>query len=403
VGASASACPLAGSPMTFTGSGYSARLGVVMREAAAHRGGGLGRILVVSSPSFGARWWHRRVMAGLRRLHLEYEAHDGMPTPESVTLLAARVSQKRPDAVLAIGGGSVLDAAKCAAALAGHPRLDPPTVRELCRTGIEEPGIPVTAVPTTPGTGAEATPFATVWDRGGGHKLSLRGPGMTPVVAVLDPDLLVGLPQGQTESCMLDALAQALEASWSTRSGDTTQALTTAALARLSGFLARGTVSTASPDERAALMLAGHYAGRAIATAGTTLCHALSYPMTLRYGTPHGYACGVTLASVLLFNVAIGQQDCQDPRGPARVRDAIARSLTAAGARTPMELAHQISLLVEKCSLSMPPELTVDAKIIAAEALSYDRAGNNPRRVGRRQLAGLVQRLPGLGEDGDEG
>jgi hypothetical protein len=87
VEASAVPCPLADNPMTFAGPGYSARLGAVMREAAAYRGGNLARVLVVGSSSFGARWWRPRVTAGLRRLSAEYEAHDGMPTPESVALL----------------------------------------------------------------------------------------------------------------------------------------------------------------------------------------------------------------------------------------------------------------------------------------------------------------------------
>lgn len=381
--------PLNGQSLTWFGERHSFCLAKYAREVASVDGELL-RAVVVSSPGFGRRRWHQDVVQGLHGLQIHFEHHDGMPTPESVARLTARIRAKDPDMVLAIGGGSVMDAAKCAAALARHRCLDDRSVRALCSEAEHQPGIPVLAVPTTPGTGAEATPFATVWDTSAGRKLSFRGPGVRPRGAVLDPTLLTGLAQGQLESCMLDALSQAMEATWSTHSNETSAALAATALRYLQEPLGRGAVGDRGARERAALMLAAHYSGRAIAIAGTTLCHALSYPLTLRHDIPHGYACGLTLASALLFNADVDATDCQDPRGPERVRSAIWQGVSALGFVAPADLARRINEFVKSSVLYPLASRIANSDRIAAEALSYDRAGSNPRKIDPQQAAALV-------------
>lgn len=374
---------------TWFGEGYSSCLHEFAREITAGRGG-LTRAVLVSGPGFGRRAWSRDVLQGLAGLQLDFEVHPGMPTPRAIARLAARLKDKRPDVVIAVGGGSVMDAAKCAAALAGRGRADEDAVRALCGGAACPPGIPVLAVPSTPGTGAEATPFATVWDRRAGRKLSLRGPGVRPRGAVLDPGLLDGLPRPQVESCLLDALAQAMEAGWSTQGNEESGAFALQSLGCLRDLLGQEAGHRPAAAERAALMLAGHYSGCAIAVAGTTLCHALSYPMTLQLGLPHGYACGLTLAGVLLYNAGTGTGDCRDPRGPQRVRRVIQDAAAVMGCRQPADLACRITAFIRSSVVPYPAGTEEDPDRIAAEALSYDRAGNNPRRISTRQAAALV-------------
>lgn len=355
-------------------------------------GGHSPRVLLVVSSGFAGRPWRDGVLAALRALAPETVAHDGMPTPHSVAALARHAARCRPDVIAAVGGGSVLDAAKCAAVLAGHEAgaiLDAAAVRAACASGVSQAGIPVVAVPTTPGTGAEATPFATVWDREAGRKLSLRGPGVRPAAVILDPGLLAGLPRGQLASCALDTLAQAMEAMWSTGADDRARRLGAAALAHCGG-LADRVAAAAGEESRRALLLAGHYAGQAIAVAGTTLCHALSYPITLRYGLPHGHACGLTLARVAEFNAAVDDGDCADPRGAGQVRAAVAAALAALGAAGPAELAQIVTEVMAAGGLRPAPGLRAGAVQVAAAALSYDRAGNNPRRPAPDQAAAIV-------------
>ncbi|RDI65544.1 iron-containing alcohol dehydrogenase [Nocardia pseudobrasiliensis] len=353
------------------------------------------RVVLIAGGGFTGRGWSAPLLTALRSYPLRMVIQSGLPTPESVAVLARQVRAHRADVVLTVGGGSVMDAGKAAAALS--IRTDP-TPELVVRACAEETGgeaaPPVIALPTTPGTGAEATPFATIWHRGQGRKLSLRGASLRPVTAVLDPDLLIGLPEAHLISCLLDTLAQGLEGAWSIRADQQSEWLGGAAWALLADLLDRRPDDWGAAQRHAAL-LAGHLAGRAIALAGTTVCHAMSYPLTLRHGLGHGHACGLTLAAVLRYNASVGA-DCADPRGPQRVRATIARVVSAAGVEDVEELARRIDTLAASPALPVAPDLRRDAIRIATEALAYDRAGNNPRRVDvqalTRLLAGITER-----------
>ncbi|GAA2284240.1 iron-containing alcohol dehydrogenase [Nonomuraea roseoviolacea subsp. roseoviolacea] len=370
------------------------------------------RVLLVVGGGFARRPWRERVLAALRPAAVRVAVQPGMPTPECVARLAGEARAHRADVVVAVGGGSVMDAAKAAAALsaaplsAAPPAAGPLSARPLsagaaltseqvvqaCADGVSGAGLPVVAVPTTPGTGAEATPFATIWDVERRRKLSLRGEAVRPAVAVLDPALLAGLPGDQLAASLLDTLAQGVEAAWSTRADERSEALGAAAWAELATLLDRP--RPLGPVERRAVLLAGHYAGRAIAIAGTTICHALSYPLTLRHGVRHGHACGLTLAPVLRHNAAVTEADCADPRGPERVRAAVAGVVRAAGAADPDDLALRVEAFLAASDLPPVAGIRDDADRIAAEALGYDRAASNPRHVDAPALARLLTTLP---------
>lgn len=376
----------------MVGRGQSARLAeLVMRAmpASAEPAGDadVPGILLIVSDGFRHRPWRSLIIDGLAGTNFQVAVHSGLPTPHSVLRIADQIRRQRPAALVAIGGGSVMDAAKSAAVLARLRSPGVTDVRRLCSDGATERLVPVIAVPTTPGTGAEATPFATIWDTDASRKLSLRGPSMLPASVLLDPDLLAGLPASQLASCVLDSFAQGIEANWSTGSDAAVERLSRTALGYLARFLDRAPDSGDEAD-RSCLQLAGHLSGRAIATAGTTLCHALSYPITLRYGVAHGHACGLTLSRVLRYNAAVDSQDCADPRGPERVRQAISASVAAAGAAAEPDLARKIDRFVAAHSPTV--NLRAEADAIASQALTYDRAGNNPRRVDRHTLAQLL-------------
>ncbi|WP_051187755.1 iron-containing alcohol dehydrogenase [Nocardia tenerifensis] len=335
------------------------------------------RVLVTAGSGFALRSWSAPLLAALGSFPLHTVVQSGLPTPESVALLAHQVRAHRADVVVTIGGGSVMDAGKAAAALSVTSDPTPESVVRMCREGAGAQGVPpIIALPTTPGTGAEATPFATIWHRDRGRKLSLRGSALLPATAVLDPDLLVGLPAPHLVSCLLDTLAQGLEGAWSIRADERSEWLGATALALLADLLDRPHDNLDATQRHAAL-LAGHLAGRAIAIAGTTVCHAMSYSLTLRHGLSHGHACGVTLAAVLRYN-ALVDDDCTDPRGALRVRGAIDKAVQATGLDGVETLARKIEGLARSPALPPVPDIRRDATRIATEALAYDRAGNNP-------------------------
>ncbi len=162
--------------------------------------------------------------------------------------------------------------------------------------------VPVIAIPTTSGTGSEVTPFATVWDAAAGKKYSLAGTWMFPLVALLVPRLTMELPWEVTLSTGLDALCQGLESLWNRNATPVSIGFAERAVAQAWAVLSQGRGVLASESLRAELMEASLLSGLAISQTRTALCHSISYPITARYGVPHGLACAFTMPAVLRFN-----------------------------------------------------------------------------------------------------
>jgi alcohol dehydrogenase class IV len=368
--------------MPVAGPGALATLGGLSRSLCANRPP-RPRALVVVGAGFDGRPWADRVPATLREIDATIHRHAGVTTPESVVNLCRVMQNDHIDVVIALGGGTVMDAAKAAAALAGVADLGEAELVEACFRGVPAPTttIPVIAVPTTPGTGAEVTPFATVWDVASGRKLSLVGPQLRPQVSILDPDLLSGLGQAALASAALDTICQGAEAAWSVRSTPASIAHGLTALGLIGTALERIEKGDLGTADRLALLLAGHHSGHAIAIAPTSSCHALSYPLTLRLGLSHGHACGVTFPRMVRFNAAITERDCHDPRGPQHVRCVLARVAESFGLACPAQVAERVDGFLAGCGLPNLSDLPITAESLVTEALSYARCHDNPRRL----------------------
>jgi alcohol dehydrogenase len=270
-----------------------------------------GRLLLVTSPGFARRGLAAGLAAqlGSDRVCLYAEA---VPNPDLDALDAAAEKLSGQDfaTVIGLGGGSALDAAKVLAAAIG---LSPRPLHRCFR--LKEPtdwsrGLPIIAVPTTSGTGAEATPFATVWDTAGRKKFSLAGPGAMPQAALLDPTLTLSLPEDQTLYPGLDVMSHALESLWNRNRTPVSEALAAKSLELALDALPEVLAHPADMNARAAMQQASLLAGMAISQTRTAIAHSMSYPLTLRFGVPHGLACSFTLARV------IGLYLAQRPRSP---------------------------------------------------------------------------------------
>lgn len=332
------------------------------------------RMLAVFGASSAGRAWRKK----LEKLSSEaWEHPTGSPTAVTVAEISGRIRACRPSLVLAAGGGGVLDAAKAAMA-----EIDP--------AGEAEAGPTLVTVPTTPGTGAEVTPFATIWDLVAAHKISIRTP--SPVLAVIDPELCVGLPQPVLAASVLDALSQGVEASWSVRS---TSASIRAGLTAVS-LIAQGGERLFNPVDAGAMTvasLAGLWAGRAISVSQTTACHALSYPLTARYGVRHGHACILSLATMLDFNAGVTVADCVDRRGEVHVREAVARIVASLGEQDVAGACRRIEHLRLRSGLCGYAECGADSATLVREAVTYGRLSNNPRLLDEKALHILVSQL----------
>lgn len=226
----------------------------------------------------------------------------GEPSIETLEPALAALGGADCDVIVALGGGSVLDMGKAVAALlpqTGAP-LDYLEIVGSGRT-LEKDPIPLIAIPTTAGTGSEATRNAVIGVPGAGRKVSLRDRRMLPAVAIVDPALTDGTPAGVTLSCGLDALTQVIEPYLSNRANPITDALCTRAIPLGAAALQR-LMTAEDPvarDEMAWVSLCG---GIALANAGLGAVHGLAGVLGGVTGAAHGALCGALLPHVLRAN-----------------------------------------------------------------------------------------------------
>jgi alcohol dehydrogenase class IV len=308
-----------------------------------------------------------------------------LPNPTAERLAEAiEVLRSRPcDAVVGVGGGSVLDVAKAAAALAPHPgEVVEYVVGKRRLTGPRSPRLVL--IPTTAGSGSEATRFATVY--ASGRKHSLDHASLRCDVALVDPLLTYSQPRHVAASAGLDAFCHAVESSWSRRSSGRSRLLARRALQLLTGRLLVS-CNEGVPAARRSIALAAHLAGRAIDISRTTTAHAMAYPLTSYHGVDHGHACALNLSWLLAHNGAITPGDVSDPRGWSFARARIGEVLSMLGVAHGEDGRAYVLRLIGELGLSPCLQALgiceADLDRIVSDAMSSERTANNPRRLGR--------------------
>lgn len=261
-------------------------------------------VLLVTTPGFLKRGVVQRVKDILAPRQVT--VWDGVkPNPDLQDLDTATVSLRALDigCVLGLGGGSALDAAKVLATTIPSPTE--PTLRQVFRDKAATtwaPRLPLVAIPTTSGTGAEVTPFATVWDHEEHKKHSLSGDFVYPDVALLDATLTLTLGEEDTLYPALDAISHALESLWNKNCTPVSRAFAFQALALSNEALQLVMKEPKNLKGRQNLQTASVLAGLAISQTRTAIAHAISYPLTSHFGVPHGLACSFTLSQLLEDN-----------------------------------------------------------------------------------------------------
>jgi phosphonate metabolism-associated iron-containing alcohol dehydrogenase len=266
---------------------------------------GASSILLVTTPGFVRRGVVDEICAALgdRKVHI-LDSIRPNPDMQTIERSAVWAATKQIDAVIALGGGSAIDAAKVLALLLANPAY--PSLERI----LKHPGefawgrsLPLVAIPTTAGTGAEVTPFATVWDMVNGRKFSLADPHIRPDIALLDASLLGSLPASEFRWSGLDTISHALESIWNRNATKQSRSRAFKALSMAVDALPQclaGSSGKAVSD----MQIASTLAGLAIAETRTALAHSISYPITARFGVPHGLACSFTLLPILRRNQA---------------------------------------------------------------------------------------------------
>jgi alcohol dehydrogenase class IV len=228
---------------------------------------------------------------------------EGEPTVALADAAAEQARRLQPGLVISLGGGSVMDTGKAVAALA----VNPGSVRDYLeglgqRTALAAAPLPHIAVPTTAGTGAEATRNAVIAAPDAGVKRSMRFDGMLPAVALLDPALTLSVPRAATAAGGLDTLTQLLEVCISAKRKPAVTALALQTLPLVRNALPACCEHPENLAARSAMLLASFISGVGLANAGLAMAHGISAALGALHGVPHGLACGILLPATLRYN-----------------------------------------------------------------------------------------------------
>lgn len=262
------------------------------------------RVLMVTTKGFVFRGTSARIRQILGdRLVAVYD--DVTPNPDVQKLAdTPKTLYETINTILAVGGGSVIDTAKILSILVVEDWS--PQIVGLLRSGSGSVGVhrtPLFVVPTTAGSGSEATQFATIWDHKLRQKRSLESPVLFPDVALLISEMGMTLSRQQTLFPALDTISHSLESLWNHRSTTETRSLSMQALKRVAHALPALLGTEPSLSDRAQMQEASALAGIAISHTRTAIAHSISYPLTIHYSVPHGLACSFVLPLVLRANM----------------------------------------------------------------------------------------------------
>jgi alcohol dehydrogenase class IV len=292
------------------GKGQSTAIGAV----AARHGS---RALVCTDARFASTATFSGIVDNLKAGGLAIHVYDRVEPDvpyDSVALCADDARAFGPDVVVGVGGGSCLDMAKCTALLLSHGGALRDYYGEFKVPG---PTLPVIAVPTTAGTGSEATPVAVIADSSRTLKVGVSSPHLIPAAAICDPDLTITCPPSLTAIAGADALTHAIEAFTAARRGsdaDLAQQhvfvgksvlsdhFALLAMKLLGRSLERAYTNGADENARADVMMGALAAGCAFGTAGTAAAHAIQYPVGALTHTPHGLGVATMLPYVMTYN-----------------------------------------------------------------------------------------------------
>jgi alcohol dehydrogenase class IV len=319
----------------------------------------------------------------------------GEPEIAQIRCWAEYARSERADGVVAIGGGSVLDSAKAVAALLTNPG-DPLDYLEVVGQGkpLERPAAPLIAAPTTAGTGSEATRNAVLASHEHHVKASLRSPWLLPRLAVVDPDLTLGLPRESTAASGLDALTQLIEPYVSIRANPMTDLLCADGIPRAAHALPRVWDDPSDGAARRDMSWVSLLSGMALANAGLGAVHGFAAPIGGMFPAPHGAVCAALLPHAMEINVRALRG--RDSAGPALARyRQVARWLTGDANACAEDGGEWIATLSGK--LSIPPlrRYGVDREAIlalTAQAAKASSMKGNPIVLTEEELAEIVGR-----------
>ncbi|AYN30063.1 EutG family ethanolamine utilization protein [Buttiauxella ferragutiae ATCC 51602] len=365
-------------PATFMGPGAVARCGEALRERGINR-----PLLMVDGMLHGAGMTEV-LERNLRHSGIDYEVWPcppGEPVDRDIGAAVEQIARCQCDGIIALGGGSVLDAAKVVAVIATNPDL---ALDNLVAGTRLNRRLPFIAIPTTSGTGSEATNVAVIIAAQTHRKQVLVHAMLIPDLAIIDACLTLGVPAHITAATGIDALTHAIEAYVASNGTPLTRGLAYRAISSIGQALPLAVGQGHDLAAREAMMLASYMAGMAFSNAGLGLCHASAHQIGAAYGIPHGKANAIMLPAVMKFNQLV----CKSTYGE------IGHALTGkscAASETIACVEHLINELGLGCGLRAAGGCETDFANFARAALSDICITTNPRTVTEAQIIELYQ------------
>jgi alcohol dehydrogenase len=292
------------------------------------------------------------------------------------------------DLIIAIGGGSVLDTAKLIRFLGAQQTSLTESLQNINSEKIK--GIPLIAVTTTAGSGAEATHFAVLYIKK--VKQSIAHLNILPDVALIDPLLSFSAPSSIAAASGLDALSQSIESYWSIGATSKSKLLAGQSISLASKNLVSAVVNK-DRTAHAALSKAASMAGQAINISKTTAPHAVSYTLTTAFGIPHGIAVALTLGEFFRCIGEISDKDINHPLGRQYIQKTTAEICSYLGVTTPdMAKRYYLNLLKDlgvSASLSEYGIKQTDFPAII-DSVNYERLSNHPQKITKEELLAIL-------------
>jgi alcohol dehydrogenase class IV len=373
------------------GAGASLCLPDVMQQL------GLQKPLIITGPVVTKYGYLDNVIAALSNQQIGYGLFSDVPADPCTNTVAAALrvfSAGDYDCVVGLGGGSPMDTAKAVSLLA----VNGGEVRDyIAPQDNTTPGLPIIAIPTTAGTGSEATKVTIITDAENGEKMLLMGRAFLPTVALIDYTLTLTMPYRLTADTGIDSLTHAMEAYVSRRASPFSDSL---ALSAMKLIYENIRIVCEHPDNaqaREAMMLGATQAGMAFSNASVALVHGMSRPIGANFHVPHGLSNAMLLPAITEFSVPAAEArygDCARQMGvvPAGTNDVTANRI----------LLAELKRLNEDLAVPSPADYGIDREtymdllpLMAEQALDSGSPGNNPRVPTTDEIIELYQQVYG--------
>jgi len=311
----------------------------------------------------------------------------GVPDVDSVM---TAVNAATPDAVVAIGGGSVLDVGKLCAVLTGS---DLSVLDLLDGAEIPRHTTMTVLIPTTAGTGSEATKNAIIAIPSRNTKGAVVHRYLLPDLVLLDPELTRTLPAGLTATTGMDALCHAMECYLSKKANAASDLLALEAISRIGASIRRAVRDGDDIDARSDMLYASYLAGQCITLSGTNAVHAMSYPLGVSYHIPHGESNAMLLASVMEYNAAAMPEKSKNVAECFGFDRAISRDATDYLTAELHSLVADLGITRGLSSFGVSPD---DIPALVESAHTNRRLmDNNPVELTREQIGTIYRTLLG--------